>query len=151
MIDPMAHAHMNLVGGVSVSVMGLLYFFLPQMLGRPIFSERLAKISFLTIVIGIFGFYLSAITLGAIEGNMMLEKRMTDVEAKEAMGFVHPLLLASSASIMGIGFWTLHHQHTPDDQAQARQRRPARPQLRVFIGFSVIAILIAPYRALSRY
>ena len=30
MIDPMAHAHMNLVGGVSVALMGLLYFFVPK-------------------------------------------------------------------------------------------------------------------------
>ena len=31
MIDPMAHAHMNLVGGVSIGMMALLYFFLPRM------------------------------------------------------------------------------------------------------------------------
>ena len=42
---------------VVVAIMGLLYYFLPRMLGRPIFSFGLAKFSFRCIVIGVFGFY----------------------------------------------------------------------------------------------
>ena len=48
---------MNLVGGVSVALMGLLYFFVPKMLDRPMFSMKLAVFSFWCIVIGVFGFY----------------------------------------------------------------------------------------------
>jgi cytochrome c oxidase cbb3-type subunit 1 len=141
MIDPMAHAHMNLVGGVSVAIMGLLYYFLPQMTARPIFSHRLSVFSFWCIVIGIFGFYLSAVVLGAIEGNMVLAG-MTDVEAKEAVGIWHPLLLASTAFIMGVGFWsfianilmTLRHKPAPG--------APPDHKLTAFVTFSVVAIFV---------
>lgn len=142
MIDPMAHAHVNLVGGVAVSVMGLLYFFLPQMIGKPIFSEKLAKISFVSIVIGIFGFYLSAVVLGLIEGNMMLEQRMTDVEAKEAVGFMHPFLLATTASIMGIGFWTFIVNILLTLRQKPAADAPPDRKLTFFIGFGMVALLI---------
>lgn len=142
MIDPMAHAHMNLVGGVSVSVMGLLYFFLPKMLGRPVFSQKLGTISFITILIGVFGFYLSAITLGFIEGNMMLDNRMTDVEAKDAVGFIHPLLLAVSASIMGVGFWTFITNIFLTLRQKPAADAPADHKLAGFFAFSMTAILL---------
>jgi cytochrome c oxidase cbb3-type subunit 1 len=143
MIDPMSHAHMNLVGGVSVAVMGLMYYFLPRMMGRPIFSQRLAVASFWCIVVGVFGFYLSAIVLGAIEGNMVLAG-MTDTEAREAMGVWHPLLLASTAAVMGLGFWlftgnallTLGRKPAPASDA------PPDAKLRSFLLFSTIAIFL---------
>ncbi|MEA2574640.1 MAG: hypothetical protein QOH93_1938, partial [Chloroflexia bacterium] len=141
MIDPMAHAHMNLVGGVSVALMGLLYYFLPRMLGRPIHSLALGKFSFWCIVIGVFGFYFAAVGLGWREGEMVLSG-LTDVEAKEAMGIWHPLLLSVTATIMGVGFWafitnillTLRGKPAPD--------APVDSGLSKFIGFSVVAILI---------
>lgn len=142
MIDPMAHAHMNLVGGVSVALMGLLYYFLPKMTGKPIFSMKLGVFSFWCIVIGVFGFYVTAVGLGWIEGQMILDKGMTDVEAEAAMGIWHPLLLSTSASIMGLGFWsfitnillTLRRKHSAD--------APADRKLAWFLGFSAVAILL---------
>ncbi|MEO5952431.1 MAG: hypothetical protein ABIQ44_08220, partial [Chloroflexia bacterium] len=72
---------------------------------------------------------------------MILEKGMTDVEAQAAMGIWHPLLLSTSASIMGLGFWsfitnilmTLKQKPAPD--------APADRKLSFFIGFSMVAIL----------
>ncbi|MDQ5824990.1 MAG: cbb3-type cytochrome c oxidase subunit I [Chloroflexota bacterium] len=141
MIDPMAHAHMNLVGGVSVAIMGLLYYFLPRMLGRPIYSLALGKFSFWCIVIGVFGFYFSAIGLGWIEGEMVLGG-LTDVEAKEAMGLVHPLLLSTTATIMGVGFWTFITNILLTLRGKPAADAPVDATLRKFIGFSVVAILI---------
>jgi cbb3-type cytochrome oxidase subunit 1 len=34
LIDPLAHAHINLVGGVTMGMMGLFYYVLPRVLGR---------------------------------------------------------------------------------------------------------------------
>jgi cytochrome c oxidase cbb3-type subunit 1 len=146
MIDPMAHAHMNLVGGVSVALMGLLYFFLPKMLGRPVYSFRLAKFSFWTMTIGVFAFYLAAVILGFIEGSIMLTGE-TFEEAKESVGIWHPLVLASSAAIMGVGFWSfvanilLTIRKKPVASAADAPAPPDRT-LVPFIAFSVIAILI---------
>lgn len=141
MIDPMAHAHMNLVGGVSVAIMGLLYYFLPRMLGRPIYSLALGKFSFWCITVGIFGFYFAAIGLGWIEGEMVLQG-FTDVEAKEAMGIWHPLLLSVTATIMGVGFWTFITNVLLTLRQKPSADAPKDVSLRGFIGFSVVAILI---------
>lgn len=141
MIDPMAHAHMNLVGGVSVAIMGLLYFFLPQMLGRPIFSFKLAKFSFWCILIGVFGFYFAAIGLGWIEGEKVLSG-MSFEDAKKSMGLWHPLLLATSASIMGLGFWSFVANILLTIRQKIAHEAPPDRKLVVFIGFSVVAILI---------
>ncbi len=140
LIDPMAHAHMNLVGGVSVAIMGLLYFFLPKMMGRPIYSLKLGQFSFWCTLIGVFSFYLTAVTLGWIEGSKVLGG-MTDVEAKASMGIWHPLLLAVSATIMGIGFWSFITNILLTLRRKPAPEAPVDGKLRVFIGFSVIAIL----------
>lgn len=141
MIDPMAHAHMNLVGGVSVSLMGLIYYFVPRLTGKPVFSHKLATFSFACIVTGIFGFYLSAVTLGAIEGNMVLEG-LTDVEAKEAMGIWHPLLLATTAALMGIGFWSFIANLILTVRGRATTDAPPDRHLARFLVFASIALLL---------
>ncbi len=141
MIDPMAHAHMNLVGGVSVSIMGLLYYFVPRMTGRPVFSQKLATFSFTCIVAGVFGFYLSAVTLGAIEGNMVLEG-LTDVEAKEAMGVWHPMLMATTAAVMGVGFWSFIANLLLTVRGQQTTDAPADRNLVRFLIFAVLALLL---------
>lgn len=142
MIDPMAHAHMNLVGGVSVALMGLLYFFVPRMLNRPMFSMKLAVFSFWCIVIGVFGFYFTAIGLGWAEGQMMLDKGVTDEVAKQSMGIWHPLLLSTAASIMGLGFWSFITNMLMTLKQKAAPGAPADGKLAWFLGFSTIAILV---------
>ncbi len=141
LIDPMAHAHMNLVAGVSVALMGALYFFLPRMTGRPIFSMTLAKFSFWCTFIGVFAFYFSALGLGWAEGNMMLEQHISDVDAKAAIGTLHPVLLASAASIMGIGFWCFITNILLTLRRKPSEDAPADRRLALFIGFSTIALL----------
>lgn len=141
MIDPMAHAHMNLVGGVSVALMGLLYYFVPKMLNRPIYSMKLGVFSFWCIVIGVFGFYFTAIGLGLAEGQMMLDKGMTDAAAKASMGIWHPLLLSTAASIMGLGFWSFIMNMLMTLKQKVAPDAPPDGKLAWFIGFSTIAIL----------
>ena len=142
MIDPMAHAHMNLVGGVSVALMGLLYFFVPKMLNRPMFSMKLAVFSFWCIVIGVFGFYFTAIGLGWAEGQMILDKGVTDEAAKASMGIWHPLLLSTAASIMGLGFWSFITNMLMTLKQKVAPGAPPDGKIVWFIGFSTIAILI---------
>src|SRR6202158_441034 len=57
MIDPLAHAHMNLVGGVVMLVMGVTYYLLPILSGRKIYSVHLVQQSFWLMTLGVYGFY----------------------------------------------------------------------------------------------
>ena len=71
MIDPLAHAHMNLVGGVVMIVMGVTYYLLPLWSGRRIYSQRLVQFSFWWMTVGVFGFYAVQMTFGLWEGYLL--------------------------------------------------------------------------------
>lgn len=105
LIDPLAHAHVNLVGGVTMGMMGLFYYVLPRLLNRPIYSPVLAHTSFWFSTLGVAIFYLSLVILGLIEGNM-IHAGMTYAQALEAVGPVHHVLIITGAILMGLGYWT---------------------------------------------
>ena len=104
MIDPLAHAHLNLVGGVTLAIMGLFYFVLPKIIHRPIYSSTLSHTSFWFSSIGIIGFFSSLVYLGVVEGNMILAG-MTYQQALSAVGPIHHILIITTAIIMGLGYW----------------------------------------------
>ncbi len=105
MIDPLAHAHVNLVGGVVMIAIAVCYYILPRALGRPLYSMRLARLSLWGMAIGVSAWYLSMVTLGLIEGQMMLREGIGFFEAKEALQPWHALGFVIPATIMGIGHW----------------------------------------------
>lgn len=104
LIDPLAHAHINLVGGVTMAIMGLFYYVLPQILHRPMYSPTLASVSFWFSAIGVTSFFGSLVVLGLIEGNMV-HSGMTYAQALEAVGPTHHILIMTSAFLMGFGYW----------------------------------------------
>ncbi len=106
LIDPVSHAHMNLVGGVVFAFMGFVYYFLPRLVGHPIHSIRLANFSFYTLFLGVFGFWLTHITLGFIEGDKVISQGITAAAAKAQVGFWHPLAISIMGSLMAVGMWT---------------------------------------------
>jgi cytochrome c oxidase cbb3-type subunit 1 len=105
LIDPLAHAHINLVGGVTMGMMGLFYYVLPRLLKRPIYSSVLAETSFWFSALGVATFYISLVLLGLIEGNM-IHTGMTYAQALEAVGPMHHILIITGAMLMGLGYWT---------------------------------------------
>jgi cytochrome c oxidase cbb3-type subunit 1 len=105
LIDPLAHAHINLVGGVTTGLMGLFYYVLPRLLNRPVYSPTLAATSFWFSAIGVGTFYCSLVILGLIEGNLM-HAGMTYAQALEAVGPIHHVLIITGAILMGLGYWT---------------------------------------------
>jgi len=101
MIDPLAHAHINLIGGVMILSMAVTYYLLPKFTDKPIYSRRLAEHSFWWTTIGALGFYLILMIFGVIEGVMLLDK-------SPELDHVHEIyrhVVAVSASVMGIGLW----------------------------------------------
>jgi heme/copper-type cytochrome/quinol oxidase subunit 1 len=148
-IDPIAHAHINMVGGVTIALFGMCYFFIPRMTGRQIFSVRLANISFWLLTIGVLGFWLSLISLGLTEGNIIINQHVTYQQAISEVGPVHTILRAGFASLMGIGFWsTLANIFLTlcNRRREAEAYAPGveqEPQLAKFIWASCICLLIA--------
>lgn len=105
LIDPLAHAHINLVGGVTMGMMGLFYYVLPRIIGRGLYSATLGHVSFWFSTLGVAIFFSSLVVLGLIEGNMV-HKGMTYAQALEAVGPVHHVLIITGAILMGLGYWT---------------------------------------------
>ena len=101
MIDPLAHAHINVVGGVVIFIMGATYYLLPRMSGIPIFSRKLVNHTFWWTTIGIAGFYSTLMFFGIAEGRAML---IDPAEAERIHQYYGPTI-SIVATIMGIGFW----------------------------------------------
>ena len=102
MIDPLAHAHMNLVGGVVMLVMGATYYLLPILLGRPIYSLRMVQYSFWLMTAGVFCFYTVQMVFGIWEGILMYRE-------PSAVPLVHHWygrLVAVGGTTMAAGYFT---------------------------------------------
>lgn len=101
MIDPLAHAHINLVGGVTILGMAVTYYMLPKITGKHIHSHRMAEHSFWWTTIGVSCFYTALIIFGIIEGNLFL----TDPAQIPSIHRYYGPVISVSASILAVGFW----------------------------------------------
>jgi cytochrome c oxidase cbb3-type subunit 1 len=101
MIDPLAHAHMNLVGGVILFVMGATYHLLPIVSGRAIYSQRLVNATFWFTALGAYAFYGAQMVFGIWEGQLMLS-------VPEQIATVHRYYgptVAVAGTVMAVGFF----------------------------------------------
>lgn len=99
MIDPLAHAHMNLVGGVVMLVMGVTYYLLPILGGKPIYSQSLVQHSFWWMTVGVYGFYTVQMVFGIWEGCLLSRDLL-------AIHLIHPwygVLVAVAGTVMAVG------------------------------------------------
>ena len=101
MIDPLAHAHINLVGGVTLLVMAMTYYLLPKALGRPIHSRRLVEHSFWWTTIGVAAFYVSLLVFGFVEGQYWL----ADPAKVPAIHRYYGPVISIASTILAVGFW----------------------------------------------
>ena len=100
MIDPLAHAHMNLVGGVVMLVMGVTYYLLPILSSRKIYSVRLVEYSFWLMTLGVYGFYAVQMVFGIWEGYLMFR----DAAAMQAVHHWYGRFVAVAGTVMAAGF-----------------------------------------------
>jgi len=100
MIDPLAHAHMNLVGGVVMLIMGVTYYLLPILSGRPLYSLRLVQQSFWLMTLGVYGFYAVQMVFGIWEGLLMFD----DPAGWHAVHHWYGRLVAVAGTVMAAGF-----------------------------------------------
>jgi hypothetical protein len=132
-IDPIAHAHVNLVTGLTMLVAGALFYFAPLLGGRAP-SRRAADACFYALLAGSLAFYGSAMYLGFHEGALVVHRGLSPEQAEEATA-IHPFLLMGAGTAMLAGFWLLLG-------LVARSYRSARAPARGFVlaGCAALAV-----------
>ena len=105
LIDPLAHAHINLVGGVTMGMMGLIYYVLPKVLGRDVYSPVLARGFVLALHGGRARVLLLAPWRWEPWKENMIHGGMTYSEALAVVGPIHHILIITTAFLMGFGYW----------------------------------------------
>ena len=63
------HAHIGVLGFAGVTALGGLYFLLPRITGKPLYSKFLADLQYWLVLIGITGFAIVLTIVGLIQGN----------------------------------------------------------------------------------
>ena len=67
-----AHAHLGVLGFAGMIALGGIYYILPRMTGRPLYSRLLADFQYWMILIGTVGFMVVLTIAGLIQGNAWL-------------------------------------------------------------------------------
>lgn len=82
-----AHTHINLLGWVEMAIFGAIYYLIPRLVRRPIYSIKLVKVHFWTHNIGLLGMvvlFTAAGVMGGIAGS--------DHTPEEVEQIIRPLL-----------------------------------------------------------
>ncbi|MFC1813807.1 cbb3-type cytochrome c oxidase subunit I [Thermodesulfobacteriota bacterium] len=67
-----AHAHVGVLGFAGMIALGGIYYLLPRMTGKPLYSRFLADFQYWMILIGVVGFTVVLTIAGLIQGNAWL-------------------------------------------------------------------------------
>jgi cytochrome c oxidase cbb3-type subunit 1/cytochrome c oxidase cbb3-type subunit I/II len=64
-----AHAHMGVLGFAGLTALGGIYFIIPRITGRPLYSRRLADVQYWLVLVGITGFFTVLTIAGLVQGH----------------------------------------------------------------------------------
>src|SRR6059058_541226 len=104
-IDPISHAHINLVTGLTMLVAGSLFALVGSAGGvEP--SRRLVNRCFFALLGGSLAFYSVTLYLGFHEGGLVVHQGLTPEQAEEATA-LHPFLIMAAGLAMFAAFWLL--------------------------------------------
>jgi hypothetical protein len=104
-IDPISHAHINLVTGLTMLVAGAVFYAVP-LLGGTAPSRKVANACFYSLLVGSLAFYAAALYLGFHEGRLVVRHGLTPEQAEEATA-LHPYLIMTGGVAMFMAFWLL--------------------------------------------
>ena len=66
------HAHVGVLGFAAMTALGGLYYVLPKITGRPLYSRFLADLQYWLVMLGVIGFTVVLTIVGLIQGNAWL-------------------------------------------------------------------------------
>jgi hypothetical protein len=104
-IDPISHAHVNLVTGLTMLVAGCVFYLVPLLGGTPP-ARKVANACFYLLLCGSLAFYAAALYLGFHEGRLVARRGLTPEQAEEATP-LHPYLIIAGGVAMFAAFWLL--------------------------------------------
>ncbi len=104
-IDPISHAHINLVTGLTMLVAGVAFFLIPALGGRAP-SRDMANALFFGLLSASLMFYVVALYLGFHEGNLVYRWAITPEQAEKRTP-LHPYLIMAAGVFMFAYFWWL--------------------------------------------
>jgi hypothetical protein len=99
---PNIHAQLNMIGGVLLALIGLVYLLLPELLGVQT-ERRLRRVTLFSLGGGIGAYYLTTLTTGLMR-YVYLWRGLDNVQAAARLGWVAPALLLLTALPMLVGY-----------------------------------------------
>ncbi len=136
-IDPISHAHINLVTGLTMLVTGALFWLAPVVGGKAP-SRRRANWCFFSLLGASLAFYAVCLYLGFHEGRLVVSGDLTPEQAEEATA-LHPYLLMGAGLAMMAAFWFLL-------VTLADAFRDARRPLRWFVLAGCVALAVGTWQ-----
>ena len=132
-IDPISHAHINLVTGLTMLTAGAVFALAPALGGKAP-TRRVANLCFWSLLGGSLAFYGVALYLGFHEGRLVVRHGLTPEQAEEATR-LHPFLIMAAGIAMMAAFWFLL-------LTLVRSFRHARGPMRAFVlaGCAALAV-----------
>ena len=103
-IDPIAHAHVNLVAGTLSLVAGLLFYFSTRR-GPRTDQRRAENLVFWTLIPGALALYATFMVLGWIEGHLITDAGLSYAQAVDRLGPWHPVPLMIAGILTVAGVW----------------------------------------------
>ena len=67
-----AHSHIGVFGFSGMIALGGLYYMLPRITGKPLYSVRLADVQYWLLILGMAGFFIVLTGGGLVQGNAWL-------------------------------------------------------------------------------
>lgn len=104
-IDPIAHAHVNLVTGILMLVGGLCFYFYRSRAQRT--SRTFESAIFWSLTLSSVGFYLTFMALGFAEGSLITNEGLTFEQAVDRLGMLHSVPLLTTGIAVLISTWVL--------------------------------------------
>ncbi|HEU5279729.1 MAG TPA: hypothetical protein VFU26_12600 [Gaiellaceae bacterium] len=130
-IDPISHAHINLVTGLTMLTAGAVFALAPR-LGGVAPTRRVANTCFWSLLAGSLAFYGTALYLGLHEGRLVVRRGLTPEQAEEATR-LHSFLIMGAGVAMLAAFWFLL-------LTLVRAFLPARTPVRAFVLLGCAAL-----------
>ena len=93
----LAHGHVNLLGWVEMAIFGAIYYFIPRLVNRPIFSLRLVKVHFWMHNVGLIGMvclFTLAGVIGGYDPSEVVERNVSHLMA--GVGLFGTLVLVAN-------------------------------------------------------
>lgn len=114
LIDPISHAHVNLITGVLSILAGVVFYVTRSSDAAGMHRDRRVEtLVFWTLVPASAAFYAAFLYLGVAEGQLIVDQGLSPAAAEARMGWRHDLLIAGTGTATFTAIWlflgvTLH-------------------------------------------